>query len=106
MAILIGLEASFPDVTALATAQNLILWVFLAEVGLKLSSEGRAPQLYFYNPWNLFDFIVTAIALVSLFGQVSFTFHNDSHVLFLRIRILQCFHLPIISFAPIDEIFQ
>jgi hypothetical protein len=69
MAILIGLEAGYPEHTAFKSLQNVIIWVFLVEVVLKFLSEGRACHLYFYNAWNSFDFVVTFVALISLFGK-------------------------------------
>lgn len=81
MAVLIGLEASFPSYTSLKSMQNFIIWIFALEVVVKFVSEGRACQLYFYNAWNTFDFIVTFVAIISLFGlsTISLTFHYLSH---------------------------
>lgn len=110
MAILIGLEATFPDVAAFATIQNLILWVFVVEVVLKLLSEGRAPQVYFHNPWNSFDFIVTAVALVSLFGKTVIwsceVFVVTWGLSVIRIGIIQRFYISPFSSATIDEVLQ
>ncbi|MFM7052332.1 MAG: ion transporter [Planctomycetota bacterium] len=76
-AVLVGLET----VPAIHDAYGALLWsidrvvlgVFVIEVLLKLAAEGRRPWRYFADPWNVFDFAVTAICLLPLdakFAQV------------------------------------
>ena len=64
-AVILGLETS-PAVMAAAgpgllLANEVIVWVFVAEIGVKLVAFGRA---FFRSGWNWFDFIIVAIALV------------------------------------------
>lgn len=76
-AVLVGLETvpaiheQFGDV--LWSIDRVVLAVFVLEVLLKIASEGRRPWRYFADPWNVFDFAVTAICLLPLdakFAQV------------------------------------
>ena len=39
-------------------------WVFLIEVIIKLLAEGKNPQNYFRNPWNVFDFLIVFACLI------------------------------------------
>lgn len=68
-----------------------IVWCFVAEILLKIVSNGRRPLDYFRDPWNVFDFVIVAICLLPL---------GDTHyVAVLRIaRILRV--LRMISFLP------
>jgi voltage-gated sodium channel len=55
------------------TADRFILAIFVIEVLLKLAAEGSRPWRYFKDPWNVFDFAVTAICLLPFnarFAQV------------------------------------
>ena len=51
----------------LTVADGFILFIFVAEVGLKVVAEGLTPWRYFHDPWNSFDFTVVALS-VSLAG--------------------------------------
>jgi voltage-gated sodium channel len=68
--ILVGME-TYPrfgnDTTAgktVDTAQNVILWLFVVEILIKIGAQGSRPWRYFMNPWNLFDFIVVAVCFL------------------------------------------
>ena len=69
-AVLVGLETvpaareRFGD--TLETLDRVILGIFLLEVLLKIAGEGRRPWRYFQDPWNVFDFSVTAVCLLPL----------------------------------------
>ena len=39
---------------------TVILWIFVAEIVIKMGAEGRRPHRYFYDPWNIFDFVIVA----------------------------------------------
>lgn len=72
-AILVGLE-TVPSVRdsfggALVAMDRVVLAIFLVEVVLKIAAEGRRPWRYFADPWNIFDFSVTAICLLPLHAQ-------------------------------------
>ncbi len=43
---------------------TLILAVFLLEVIIKILAEGKHPQNYFKNPWNIFDFAIVIACLI------------------------------------------
>lgn len=69
-AILVGLE-TVPSIHAgygglLRGADRVVIGVFVIEVVLKLLAEGRRPWRYFMDPWNVFDFLVTAVCLLPL----------------------------------------
>lgn len=76
-AVIVGLE-TVPEVhdafgDALWAIDRLVLAVFVIEVLLKIAAEGRRPWRYFADPWNVFDFAVTAVCLLPLdakFAQV------------------------------------
>ncbi len=46
--------------------QNLILLVFVVELGMKVVACGNRPWEFFAEPWNLFDFIIVAVCLMPL----------------------------------------
>jgi len=76
-AVLVGLE-TVPAIheaygAAIWSLDRVVLAVFVAEVALKIAAEGRRPWRYFLDPWNVFDFAVTAVCLLPLdarFAQV------------------------------------
>ncbi len=39
---------------------QVIIWIFVAEVLIKMGAEGKKPWRYFLDPWNCFDFIIVA----------------------------------------------
>ena len=71
-AVTLGLETS-PSIRgaygpALAVFDAFVLTVFVLEIAAKLYGRGRA---FFRDPWNVFDFLVVAIALVPTSGPFS-----------------------------------
>ena len=48
---------------------DVILWIFVAEVLLKLSAVWPHPGRYFRDPWNDFDFTVVALSLIPATGE-------------------------------------
>ena len=71
-AVTLGLETS-PAIRAdygqpLAVFDAFVLTVFVLEIAAKLYGRGRA---FFRDPWNVFDFVVVAIALVPTSGPFS-----------------------------------
>jgi voltage-gated sodium channel len=85
-AIVIGLE-TYPGFAkqyknALELIDRIIIIIFTIEILLKITSNGKQPWKYFYDPWNVFDFIIVAICLFPL---------NDTHyfAVFRILRILR-----------------
>jgi voltage-gated sodium channel len=71
-AVILGLETS-PSLMAawgswLSAADRAILAVFVVEIALRLYVHRLA---YFRDPWNVFDFVVVAIALVPASGPLA-----------------------------------
>jgi len=70
---------------------QVIILIFVLEIGLKLISNGKKPWNFFSDPWNVFDFIIVAVCFIP---------DIDTHfVTVLRLaRILRVFR--IISVLP------
>jgi voltage-gated sodium channel len=71
-AITLGLE-TIPQIDPtlfelLHTVDQIILWIFIAEIVLKLLGSGFG---FFRSAWNIFDFVIVAIALVPAVGPLS-----------------------------------
>jgi voltage-gated sodium channel len=71
-AVVLGLETS-PSIMAawgpwLLAADRAILAIFVVEIVLRLLAHRLA---YFRDPWNVFDFLVVAIALVPASGPLA-----------------------------------
>ena len=47
----------------------VILWIFVAEIVIKMGAEGSKPWRYFYDPWNVFDFLIVAVCFMPLNAQ-------------------------------------
>lgn len=48
---------------------NIILWIFVAEIAIKMGAHGRRPWRYFLDPWNVFDFLIVALCLLPFGGS-------------------------------------
>lgn len=48
--------------SALSTADDVFLGVFVLELAIRICAYGRRPQEFFRDGWNLFDFVVVAAA--------------------------------------------
>ena len=44
--------------TILHIIDQIILWIFVGEIVVKVLAEGKKPWRYFLDPWNVFDFII------------------------------------------------
>jgi voltage-gated sodium channel len=94
--VLVGVE-TLPDFDASSNwgrtvlfLQEAILWLFLAEVIIKMGAHGARPWEYFYSPWNVFDFVIVAICFLPL---------QSNFVAIFRIaRVLRT--LRMITFLP------
>src|SRR3712207_5382729 len=74
-AVVLGLQ-TYPGVVrehgdVLETLNEVFLGVFAAELVLRFASYGRRPQEFFRNGWNLFDFVVVAVAFAPGLGSNS-----------------------------------
>jgi len=49
---------------ALNLLNDLFLAVFVVELALRIGAYGRRPQAFFRSGWNIFDFVVIAVAFV------------------------------------------
>jgi voltage-gated sodium channel len=70
--VLVGFETypAFSDRTgpgkAVHLIQQVILWIFVAEIVLKIAACGNRPWDYFRQGWNLFDFAIVAVCFLPL----------------------------------------
>jgi voltage-gated sodium channel len=71
-AVILGMETSASLMTHwgqwLLMIDRVILTVFVIEIGLRLVAQRLG---YFRDPWNVFDFVVVAIALVPASGPLA-----------------------------------
>ncbi|MCP4449086.1 MAG: ion transporter [Myxococcales bacterium] len=71
--VLVGLE-TYPGVverhhSTLAILDQLVLWIFVLEIVVKMGAEGKKPWRYFGDAWNIFDFIIVAAAFLPFAGN-------------------------------------
>ena len=71
--VLVGVE-TYPGVVELYggflhTLDAIVLWIFVAEVVIKMGAEGKKPWRYFRDPWNVFDFLIVAAAFMPVDAQ-------------------------------------
>ena len=71
--VLVGLE-TYPQIVAkhetiLHLLNQLVLWIFVAEVVVKMGAEGDKPWRYFKDPWNVFDFAIVTAAFMPMDAQ-------------------------------------
>jgi voltage-gated sodium channel len=70
--IVVGFQTypAFDDTTSLGKAadliQNIILWIFVAEIAMKIAACGNRPWDYFRRGWNLFDFAIVVVCFLPL----------------------------------------
>ncbi|MBW2260929.1 MAG: ion transporter [Deltaproteobacteria bacterium] len=62
-----GLVAKYGGI--LDVLDSLILWIFVAEVLIKMAAHGKRPWRYFLDPWNVFDFIIVAACFLPIGSQ-------------------------------------
>jgi len=48
---------------------QVVIWIFVAEVVIKMGAEGRHPWRYFKDPWNVFDFLIVAACFLPVDAQ-------------------------------------
>ena len=87
--VLVGIQ-TYPSMVSeyegiLNALDSIILWIFVAEVVVKIGAEGSKPFNYFKDPWNIFDFSIVAVCFLPL---------DSSFVAVLRLaRILRVLKL-------------
>jgi voltage-gated sodium channel len=87
--VVVGLE-TYPGLmessgSILHLLDNIILWIFVLEIVLKIVAKGNKPWEFFYDGWNVFDFIIVAVCFMPIGG---------AYIAVLRLaRILRVFRL-------------
>lgn len=71
--IVVGIE-TYPSMVqrygrVLHFLDQLILWIFVAEILLKLTAHSPKFWNYFRDPWNLFDFTIVAVCFLPLHAE-------------------------------------
>ncbi len=78
--ILVGVETypAFSDETPIGRVinfvQTVILYIFVAEIALKIAACGSRPWDYFRRGWNLFDFAIVVVCFLPLGGSFATVF--------------------------------
>lgn len=72
-AFVIGLE-TYPAIyreygALLHFLDDLILGIFVIEIVIKILAEGKRPWRYFYDGWNVFDFLIVAVCFLPFDAQ-------------------------------------
>ena len=73
-AVCVGLE-TYPSIVEnhgklLGIINWVIIAIFVAEIVVKMTAHGRHWYRYFYDPWNIFDFVIVAVCFLP--GDTSF----------------------------------
>ncbi len=68
--VVVGME-TYPSLVqrwgpALHWTNQMIVAIFVVEVVVKMVAEGRSFWRYFYDPWNVFDFIIVVLCLLPM----------------------------------------
>lgn len=71
--VLVGIE-TYPETAekhhhTLHILDQIILWIFVLEIVVKMGAEGKRPWRYFLDPWNVFDFIIVAACFLPFEGN-------------------------------------
>src|SRR5262245_60932597 len=88
--VLVGVETypAFGDNTAIGQAinvlQNVILWIFVGEIVLKIAACGSRPWEYFLRGWNLFDFVIVVVCFLPLDARFATVFRLARLLLSVR----------------------
>src|SRR5688572_3157341 len=87
--VVVGLE-TYPGLMdthgeLLHMLDHIILYIFVLEIVLKVIAKGNKPWEFFYDGWNVFDFIIVAVCFLPIGG---------AYIAVLRLaRILRVFRL-------------
>lgn len=52
---------------------DMVLWIFVLELVVKLAAEGRYPWRFFKDLWNCFDFLIVALGFMPFTGGQAVT---------------------------------
>lgn len=68
--VLVGIQ-TYPEMVAqygetMDLLDAIILWIFVAEIVVKMGAEGSKPWRYFFDPWNVFDFLIVAVCFLPI----------------------------------------
>jgi len=68
--VLVGIQ-TYPSMVEahgpfMDTIDAIILWIFVAEIVIKMGAEGSKPWRYFFDPWNVFDFVIVAVCFLPI----------------------------------------
>jgi voltage-gated sodium channel len=71
--IIVGSE-TYPEfaeenASLLHILNEIVLWIFVLEIAVKMGAEGKKPWRYFKDSWNVFDFIIVAAAFLPFGGN-------------------------------------
>ncbi|EDM77186.1 K+ transporter, Kef-type [Plesiocystis pacifica SIR-1] len=71
--VLVGIE-TYPALVErfehpIHIGDQIILWIFVAEIVVKMLAEGKKPWRYFLDPWNVFDFVIVAACFLPFEGN-------------------------------------
>lgn len=68
--VLVGLETYSSIITAhhdlLKLLDAIVIAIFMIEIAIKMGGQGVRFWRYFYDPWNVFDFIIVAASLLPI----------------------------------------
>jgi len=67
--VVVGIQTYGPN-DILDVLDDIILWIFVVEIVIKMGAEGSKPWRYFLDPWNVFDFLIVAVCFMP--GETSF----------------------------------
>lgn len=69
---LVGIETHEPTATKfhgiLHLLDRIVLFIFIAEIIIKMISLSPRPLDFFKDPWNVFDFVIVAVCLIPASG--------------------------------------
>jgi len=70
--ILVGMETSASLMAELGSTievlNNIVLYIFVAEIVLKMTAAAPKPWRFFCDGWNVFDFLIVAVCFVPFGG--------------------------------------
>lgn len=88
-AVIVGAE-TYPNIVKqhhglLDWLNSIVLWIFVVEAAMKMIRHGRHWYRYFFDPWNVFDFLIVAVCFLPV---------NASYAAVLRLaRIMRALRL-------------
>lgn len=89
LGIVLGLETS-PEIMQkhgkfLHLLDNVILWLFVIEIAIRMGAYGRQPLNFFKDSWNTFDFIIVFICFLPLGAHFAAVFRLARILRMLRL---------------------